>query len=108
MNWILLGRSRNLAVVLTANGEVHTHEDAQVFVHDLNLSVTVQVLDDTPAFLSLGNFCEEHGYTYEWVSGQKTTVDQRGEDNPNCTCREKNHFSIPMKYIDVTGRWEDT
>ena len=26
-------RSRNPAVVLTAKGEVHTHEEAQVFVH---------------------------------------------------------------------------
>ena len=32
-----LRRSRTLTVKLTANGEVHTHEEAQVFVHDLNL-----------------------------------------------------------------------
>ena len=35
-------RSRTLTVVLTANGEVHTNEEAQVYVHDLNLFVTVQ------------------------------------------------------------------
>ena len=29
-------RSRTPTVVLTANGEVHTDEEAQVFVHDLN------------------------------------------------------------------------
>ena len=29
-------RSRTPAVVLTANGEVRTYEEAQVFVHDLN------------------------------------------------------------------------
>ena len=29
-------RSRNPAIMLTAYGEVHTHEEAQVFVHDLN------------------------------------------------------------------------
>ena len=33
-------RSRN-PTVWTANEEVHTHEEAQVFVHDLNLFVTV-------------------------------------------------------------------
>ena len=27
-------RSRTPTVVLTANGEVHTHEEAEVFVHD--------------------------------------------------------------------------
>ena len=35
-----LRRSRNPTVVLTANGEVHTNEEAQVYVHDLNLFVT--------------------------------------------------------------------
>ena len=49
-----LRRSRNLSVVLTANGEVQTNVEAQVCVHDVDLFVTVQLLDDTPAFLSLG------------------------------------------------------
>ena len=49
-----MGRSRNSTVVLTANGEVHTNEEAQENVHHLNLFVTVQVLDETPAVLSLG------------------------------------------------------
>ena len=40
-----LRRSRNPTVVLTANGKVHTHEEAQVFVHDLILFVTVQLLE---------------------------------------------------------------
>ena len=48
-------RSRNLTVVLTANGEVQTHEEAQVFVHDVNQFVTVQLLEETPAVLSLEN-----------------------------------------------------
>ena len=30
-------KSSNSTVVLTAHGEVHTHKEAQVFVHDLNL-----------------------------------------------------------------------
>ena len=42
-------RSRNPTVVLTADGEVHTHEEAHVFVHDLNQFVTVQLLEETPA-----------------------------------------------------------
>ena len=56
--------------VLTANGEVHTHEEAQVFVDGLNLFVTVQLLEETPAVLSQVKLCEDHGYFYEWVSGQ--------------------------------------
>ena len=46
-------RSRN-PTVWTANEEVHTHEEAQVFVHGLNLFVTVQLLEETPAVQQLG------------------------------------------------------
>ena len=49
--------------VLTAFGRVQTHEEAQVFVHDLNLIVTVQLLGETLAVLSLGKLCEDHGYS---------------------------------------------
>ena len=57
-------------MVVTANGQVQTNEEAQVYVHDLGLFVTVRLLEDTPAFLSLGKLCEEHGHSYEWVSRQ--------------------------------------
>ena len=90
MNWTLLRRSRNSTVVLTADGEVHAHEDAQVFVHDLNLFVTVQLLEETT-----------HGYSYEWVSGQKTTVDPKWElyclqNRPlRTSCRTQGYPPIP-------------
>ena len=38
----------------TASGEVQTTEEAQEHVYDLDLFVTVQFLEDTPAVLSLG------------------------------------------------------
>ena len=54
-----LRRSRTPTVVVTANGEVQTHEEAQVCVHDLGFFLTVQLLEDTSAVLSLGMLCEE-------------------------------------------------
>ena len=66
-----LRRSRTHTTVVTANGEVQTNEEAQVFVHDLNQFVTVQLLDETPAGLLLGKLCEDHGYSHHQVSGQK-------------------------------------
>ena len=42
-------------MLLTASGEVHTNEEAQVYAHDLDLFVTVQLLEETIAVLSLGN-----------------------------------------------------
>ena len=81
-------------MVLTANGEVHTNEEAQVYVHDLNLFVTVQLLEETPAVLSLGKLCEDHGYSYEWVSGQKPRLTKEGK---TITCKTDNfvQFVVP-------------
>ena len=55
-------RSRNPTTMVTANGEVQTNEEAQVYVHDLDLLVAVQILENTPEVLSLGRLCSEHGY----------------------------------------------
>ena len=54
-----LPKSRNTTTVFTANGEVETNEEAQEDVHDLEPFVTVQILEDTLAVLSLGKFCED-------------------------------------------------
>ena len=52
-----LRRSRNPTTVVTAIGEVQTNEEARENVHDLDVFVTVQILDDTPAVPSLGKLC---------------------------------------------------
>ena len=57
--------SRTPTEVWTANGEVHSHEEAQAFVHDLNQFVTVQLLEETPAAVSPGKLCKDHGYSNE-------------------------------------------
>ena len=58
-------------IVITANGEVQTHEEATVYVKELEIFLTMKGLEDTPAVLSLGKLCDEHGYSYEWINGQK-------------------------------------
>ena len=63
--------SRSPMTVMTANGEVRTNTEATVHVKQLDLLVTVMLLQETPAVLSLGKLCEDHGYTYHWSSGQK-------------------------------------
>ena len=42
-----------------------------MYVRELDLFVTVVLLEDTPAVLSLGTLCEDHGNSYHWTSGQK-------------------------------------
>ena len=61
--------SKNPTTVMTANGEVLTKEEAIVYVRELDLCLTVMLLEDTPAVPSLGKLCEDHGYTFHWTSG---------------------------------------
>ena len=49
---------------MTANGKVQTREEATVCVKEFDLFVTVMLLEETPAVLSLGKLCEDHGYVY--------------------------------------------
>ena len=47
-------------------------------VHDVDLIVTVQLLDETRAVLSLGKLFDEHGFPYEWVSGKEPRLTKQG------------------------------
>ena len=69
--------SRSPTTVITANGEVQTHEEVRVYVKELDTFLTMKVLENTPAVLSLGKLCDEHGYSYEWINAQKTTSHEK-------------------------------
>ena len=71
-------KSRSPTTVITANGEVQTHVEATVYVKELDIFLTMKVLKDTPAPLSLGKLCDEHGYSYEWINGQKPHLIKNG------------------------------
>ena len=73
-----LTKSCSPTIVITANGEVQTHEEATVYVKELDIFLTMKVLEDTPAVLSLGKLCDEHGYSYEWINGQKPHLIKNG------------------------------
>ena len=49
-----LTKSCSPTTVITASGEVQTHEEATVHVKELDVPLTLKVLDNTPAVLSLG------------------------------------------------------
>ena len=73
-----LTKSCSPTIVITASGEVQTHEEALVYVKELGIFLTMKVLDNTPAVLSLGKLCDENGYSYEWINGQKTHLIKDG------------------------------
>ena len=48
----------------------------------------LKILEDTLAVLSLGELCDDHGYSYEWTNGQKPCLIKNGVrkqcDTENC------------------------
>ena len=66
---------------MTANGEVQTREEATVHVKELDLFVTVMLLEKTHAVLSLGKPCEDHGEYFPLDQRSKTTSHQKLQEN---------------------------
>ena len=73
-----LTKSCSPTIVITANGEVQTHEEATVYVKELDIFLILKVLENTPAVLSFGKLCDENGYSYEWINGQKPHLIKNG------------------------------
>ena len=87
--------SRNSITVITANVEVQTNEEATVHVYDLDSFVTVHTFEDTPPVLSLG---EDHGYSFEWSSGQKPHISKNGR---NIQCNTGNNVAIVVPKLST-------
>ena len=82
-----LTKSCSPTIVITANGEVQTHEEATVYVRALDIFLTMKVLKNTPAVLSLGKLCDENGYSYEWINGQKPHLIKKRDSDVNAIQR---------------------
>ena len=81
-----LTKSCRPTIVITANGEVQTQEEVTVYVKELDRFLTLTVLENTPAALSLGMLCDEK---YILMSG--STV--------------KNHISLRTEFgLSATQR----
>ena len=86
--------SKSPTTVVTSNGEVLTKEEATVYVREMDLFVTVMLLEDTPAVPSLGKFCEDHGNNYHWTSGQKRHL-IKNDRNIHCNTANYVPFVVP-------------
>ena len=87
----ILTKSCNPTIVITAHGEVQTHEEAIVYVKELDVFLTMKVVENTPAVLSLKKFCDENGYSYEWINDQKPHLIK---DEIRIICNTENFFPI--------------
>ena len=86
-----LTKSCSPTIVITANGEVQTHEEAIVYVKELDMFLTMKVLENTPAVLSLGKLCNENGYSYARINGQKPHLIK---DGIRIICNTENFIPI--------------
>ena len=82
--------------VMTADGEVRTNKEATVYVKQLDLFVTVMLLQETPAEFHWVKLCEEHGYTYHWKSGQNPHLMKNGK-RIDCNIPNYVPFVVPGK-----------
>ena len=88
--------SKSPTMVMTANGEVRTTEEATVYVKQLDLFVKVML----PAVLSLGKLCEDHGKTYHWTSSLKPNLTKKGK---RIYCSFSNYVPFVVPGITVSS-----
>ena len=62
--------------------------------------MTVKLLEDTLAVLSLGKLCEDHGYSCEWTVGQKP---QLIKDGRRIQCSTENYVPIVVPGSSTGG-----
>ena len=72
------------------------------FVKELDKFLTMKVLENTPAVLSPGKLCDEHGYSYEWITFQKPHLIKNGI---RIQCNTENFFPIVVPGLSTSFSW---
>ena len=91
---------RSPTTVLTTDGEVQTNEEATVYVKELDLVLTVKLLEDAPAVSSLGKLCEDHGCSFEWTNGHTPHIINKGV---RIQCNTENCVPIVVPGLSTTA-----
>ena len=60
----------------------------------------MKVLENTPAVLSLGKLCDENGYSYEWINGQKPHFIKNGI---RLQCNTENFVPIVVPGLSMSS-----
>ena len=57
----------------TASGPVETNEECDVYVNEIDITLTAFILDDSPSLISLGLLCRENGFAF-MIAGQLNPI----------------------------------
>ena len=95
-----LTKSCSPTIVITANRDVQTHEEARVYVKESDIFLTMKVLENTPAVKSLGKLFDEHGHSCEWINGQKPHLIKNGIRIP---CNTENFVPIVVPGLSASS-----
>ena len=79
-----LTKSCSPTIVITANGEVQTQEEAIVYVKELDIFLTMKVLENTPTDLSLGSFAIKRVFLRMDQWSKTTSHLKRDADTVQC------------------------
>ena len=71
-----------------------------MYVKELDLFVTVMLLEETHAVLLLGKLCEDHGYSYHWTSGHKPPLIKNGR---RTECNTANYVPIVVPGLSTSS-----
>ena len=97
--------SRSPTTVMTTNGKVQTREETTEDVKELDLFVTVMLLEETPAVLSKEKLCEDHGFSYHWTSGRKPQLTKNGK---RIDCNISNYVPFVVPGLFTTSSTSST
>ena len=87
--------SRSPTTVMTANGEVPAKEEATVHVKELELFVTVMLLEGIQAVLSLAKLCEDHVVYLPLDQRSKNHISSQKGKRIDCNTSDYAPFVVP-------------
>ena len=76
-----------------------------MYVKELDIFLTIKVVEKTPAVLSFGKLCDENGYPYEWINGQKPHLNKNGIRIP---CNTENIVPIEVPGLSKSSSGSDS
>ena len=86
----------------TANGVINVDETLPITT-DATGNVEVLLLENSPAVLSLGRLCMEHGFAFEWKPGMRPTLTTASGD---VTQLEVDRFVPSISAVALSGNFQ--